>query len=73
MDCMSMKLQTIDEHNSTRLQMLQGTSFAEIEEVFYDDHMQLVFNHPTESNYAAITTIHDDGMTSDEEHLRHLD
>ena len=55
-DCMSMKLQKLDENNSTVFQMFQGVSWKEDNEVVYDDHTVLVFNHPEKSYLAAVTS-----------------
>jgi hypothetical protein len=58
-DCMHMKLHQLDANNSTRFQMFNGVSWKEDDEIIYDDHTVLVFNHPSDSSLAAVTTPED--------------
>ena len=61
MDCMVTKFQRVDEANSTWLQFIHGISFADINEVLYEDYMGLAFTHPEDSSLAAVSSVVDDG------------
>jgi|DEB0MinimDraft_12_1074336.scaffolds.fasta_scaffold26117_1 hypothetical protein len=72
-DCMSMKLHQMDEKNSTRYQMFQGVSWKEDDEVIFDDHTVLVFNHPEKSYLAAVSSPEDIDGEKDHEQLHQFD
>lgn len=61
MDCMVTKLGRIEDDNSTWLQFFHGLSFADINEVLYEDYIGLTFTHPNDSSLAAVSSVHDNG------------
>lgn len=73
-DCGHMKLESIDANNSTLLQMSQGISWKDHNEVIYDDHQVLVFNHPVDSSIAAVTSLEDKyAEVKDESNINQFD
>ena len=54
-----MKLEQLDNNNSTVLKMTTGVSWKDHNEVLFDDHTVLVFNNPEDSSIAAVTTTDD--------------
>jgi hypothetical protein len=56
---MAMKVTQMDQKNSTVFQLHQGVSWKEDNEVVFDDHTVLVFNHPEKSYLAAVTSPED--------------
>ena len=54
-DCMDIKLEQ-DPTNSTIFKLYTGVSWKNEQQVLYDDHQLLIFNHPNDTSLAAMST-----------------